>query len=332
MVNRKRVPLRTFFTMFFVFELILLATLGLVVFFLFQNQSKLAESRDAHYNSYLLADELRQSSDDLTRMVRAYVATGDSRFESEYWKVLDIRNGTAPRPQDYHRIYWDFYDAESSPPRADGRAESLVSLMEKAGFTDEEFALLSLSQKHSDDLVKTEEIAMKAMKGVFRDEAGNFTVSGEPDRALAQRLVNDDSYYQMKASIMRPIDDFYQKFENRTAGSVAKYLQNVSFWFRGLSIVIFLIFIVLSIFFALTWSQATKLELAGEELVQQASDLEKLVEERTKKLRQSEVKTKKALEQAETMNSLLVGREIKMIELKKELEKLSGKNDIPTNS
>ncbi len=33
------------------------------------------------YTSYILADELRQSSDDLTRLVRTYVVTGTSAYE-----------------------------------------------------------------------------------------------------------------------------------------------------------------------------------------------------------------------------------------------------------
>jgi hypothetical protein len=37
-----------------------------------------AEAR--RYSSYKLADELRQSSDDLTRMAQLYVVTGDARW------------------------------------------------------------------------------------------------------------------------------------------------------------------------------------------------------------------------------------------------------------
>jgi methyl-accepting chemotaxis protein len=44
-------------------------------------QSRATEASDARYRSYLLADELRQSSDDLTRLARTYVVTGDARYE-----------------------------------------------------------------------------------------------------------------------------------------------------------------------------------------------------------------------------------------------------------
>jgi hypothetical protein len=65
-----------------------------------------AEAR--RYSSYKLADELRQSSDDLTRMARLYVVTGDARYRSHFDRILAIRDGRAPRPLDYGNVYWDF--------------------------------------------------------------------------------------------------------------------------------------------------------------------------------------------------------------------------------
>jgi methyl-accepting chemotaxis protein len=40
-----------------------------------------AAAYKAQFDSYLLADQLRQSSDDLTRLVRTYVATGDEQYK-----------------------------------------------------------------------------------------------------------------------------------------------------------------------------------------------------------------------------------------------------------
>ena len=57
---------------------------------------EVAESR--RHDSFRLADQLRQSSDDLTRMARTYVVTGDSRYEEYFNRILAIRDGDAPRP------------------------------------------------------------------------------------------------------------------------------------------------------------------------------------------------------------------------------------------
>ena len=73
-----------------------------------------AEARRSE--SLRLAYELRQTSDDLTRMARSYVATGEPRYLAWFREILAIRAGTAPRPVDYDGIYWD-----SSPTPGSGR-------------------------------------------------------------------------------------------------------------------------------------------------------------------------------------------------------------------
>jgi methyl-accepting chemotaxis protein len=115
---------------------------------------------DQKYRSYLLADGFRQSSDDLTRLVRTYAETGDASYKDQYNAVIEIRNGTRPRPEDYHRIYWDFVAGGEAKPRPDGPAISILDLMKQAGFTDDEFALLDEAGKRSDALVKLETEAM----------------------------------------------------------------------------------------------------------------------------------------------------------------------------
>ena len=77
---------------------------------------RLNKAIDLHDKSYRLADQLRQSSDDLTRMVRTYAVTGDGRFEEYFYTILKIRDGKAPRPEHYNRIYWDFKVAGEEMP------------------------------------------------------------------------------------------------------------------------------------------------------------------------------------------------------------------------
>jgi methyl-accepting chemotaxis protein len=55
-------------------------------------------AQQRRHDSYQLAEELRQSSDDLTRFARTYAVTGDTRYRDYYWKTLDIRNGKSLRP------------------------------------------------------------------------------------------------------------------------------------------------------------------------------------------------------------------------------------------
>ncbi len=220
--------LKKLFLIIFGIQLVLAIGLGILTLLLFQNQENLNKSRNVQFQSYLLADELRQSSDDLTRLGRTFVATGNPEYEREYFAILDIRNGKAPRPVAYNRIYWDFVAATGQKPRPDGETISLQDLMKQEGFTDAEFAKLTEAQKNSDGLVVAETIAMNAVKGLYDDGKGNFTVKKAPDREMALKLVFDETYHKNKANIMKPIDDFYVLFEARTSANVNMYEQRSS--------------------------------------------------------------------------------------------------------
>ena len=161
------------------------------------------------YTSFLLADQLRQSSDDLTRMVRTYAATRDSKLKEYFYMILNIRDGKVPRPENYDRIFWDFKLAEEIIYSSeDGERISLNTLMKNAGFSDEEFEFLAEAKRRSDKLVKMEEIAMNAMKGKFKDDKGIFTIIKEPDRELAIQILFSKDYHLAKKDIMKPINDF----------------------------------------------------------------------------------------------------------------------------
>jgi methyl-accepting chemotaxis protein len=187
-------------------RLLKLMTLGPVIGLLvlalltFVNQAGLNRAHLNRYESYQLAHELRGSSDELTRLARTYVVTGDPQYERQFWQVLAVRNGTAPRD--------------------DGRQVSLRTLMERQGFTAAEFACLKRAEDNSNALVTTETVAMNAVKGLFNDEQGGYTRRGDPDRDLARRIMHDEKYHADKAAIMRPIGEFERLLDERTMASV----------------------------------------------------------------------------------------------------------------
>lgn len=177
-------------------------------------QSSLSSAQDVAYQSYLLADELRQSSDDLTRLARTYVISHDSAYERQYMDILAIRNGDKPRPEHYHRIYWDFVDDTGKPPRPDSPIQApLLTLMQQLGFTDAELAKLEKAKANSDALVSTEVEAMRLVKQTEADAEAGY------QQAIA--MMHDQTYHHNKAAIMLPIDEFYTLFETRTSESIA---------------------------------------------------------------------------------------------------------------
>ncbi len=180
----------------------------------------LNRSQKQRYLSYIAADELRQSSDDLTRMVRTYVMTKDPRYEEMYWDILAIRNGQKARPIRYENIYWDFMTSTHEKPRPDGQKISLLEMMKDLGFTQEELTALAHAETHSNDLVRVENIAMHAMKGEFLDAEGEFTIKREPDYEYASAILYDESYHREKMNIMEPIDESFVMVNARTEANV----------------------------------------------------------------------------------------------------------------
>jgi methyl-accepting chemotaxis protein len=212
--------LRRIFLMPATLCLAIVLLLGLTGLRLYAAADATTQAENVRLQSYLYADELRRSSDDMTRFVRSFAQTGDERFEKMYWDVAAIRNGELPRPQDYRRIYWDFVVAGDSKPRPDGQAVPLRRLMQDIGFTPQEFSCLNEAQAKSDALMRIEMVAINAVKGRFEDDSGLFTHHGRPNRELARQLLNDAQYDRYKAQIMLPIDNFYVLFEQRTNAAV----------------------------------------------------------------------------------------------------------------
>ena len=145
--------------------------------------------------SFALSDQMRQSSNDLTRMVRLYVTTGEERYRRHYDEILAIRRGEAPRPVDYDSSYWDRVLAGAAGERT-GPPRSLQSLMREAGFAAEEFTALNASLAASDALARTEREVMRT-----RDY---------------DRLV-DAAYHAQKGTIMAAIERFTRLVDARTA-------------------------------------------------------------------------------------------------------------------
>jgi two-component system sensor histidine kinase EvgS len=169
--------------------------------------------------SFRLSDQMRQSSNDLTRMVRLYVTTGRARYRSYYEQILAIRRGVAPRPLDYDSSFWDRVLADPDAAIRRGPPTSLTELMRRAHFSAAEFTALNASLSTSDELARLEErvmdeVAPRIAKGVDRAYLGDV----EPQYAL---LV-DDAYHRAKGRIMNAIERFTTLVDARTSARSAE--------------------------------------------------------------------------------------------------------------
>ena len=283
----------------------------------------LEDAYQMQYKSLILAQELRQSSDDLTRMARTYVITGNPMFEEQFKTVLNIRNGESPRPNRYNGIFWDFYTLGDKKPIFDGELVSLRELMKRANFPESELNLLYQSQNESDDLTNLEHKAMNAIKGIFQDEKGNYTIKAEPDFKLAREIMHSNEYHKAKIRIMKPLDEFYKAFEARTKQKVDEarvVVKNLEFYVNVIvlfSIILFLMsfFIILfRIVYPIDFLRNVMLKLSSNDM---SVELEKnkyedevgdmigavqIFKDNTQKLLESEQQIKLAMREATNAN------------------------------
>ncbi|WP_240231035.1 methyl-accepting chemotaxis protein [Devosia lacusdianchii] len=161
-----------------------------------QSEEELARSLQTKYDSYLLADEFRQGSDDLTRLARTFVVTGDAQYKQMYDDVIAIRDGVKARP--------------------DGTTISLVELMRRLEFSDAEFAALDRAKAESDGLVQLETTAM------------NVPSDAAPaDHERAVQMLHSPEYAKFKADIMLPVGEFFALLDQRIEDRVGAAEQNV---------------------------------------------------------------------------------------------------------
>ncbi|HEX5670947.1 MAG TPA: GAF domain-containing protein, partial [Sulfuricurvum sp.] len=180
-----------------------------------------------------LSDELRQSSDDLTRMARTYVVTHDPIYKKYYQEIIDIRDGLVPRPLNYNNIYWDLVLADNKRPRPTQPPVAFMKLITKAGFTNQELAKLSEAKQYSDTLALSEYAAM------YLADANNDDAALNRHKALD--MLYDTSYHHAKYQIMKALSDFNTLSEKRTNDSLQSAKTN--------AFILRIVFILLSILF-----------------------------------------------------------------------------------
>jgi len=229
-----------FFSILGLVLLILISDLWLIS----QNNRFLADMHFRRYQSRQLAEELRRSSDELTRMARTYVETGEIKYLNFYHLIIAIREGKAPRPQNYENIYWDFMCGTKDYYSEPGMKISLENSMKVLHFTELEMSILFEAKKRSDTLTSMESRAFAIFQGI--------TDESMPDPELARKLLFSDEYHYQKASIMKKIDEFFNLLDNRTKQDVerAALLRNryllialvLSFTLSGLCLIGFLYF------------------------------------------------------------------------------------------
>ncbi|WP_220188222.1 hypothetical protein, partial [Pseudonocardia pini] len=229
---------------------VLLAVVLLVSLLAEQSMQDASDAEARRSESLRLAYELRQTSDDLTRMARSYVATGEPRYLDWFREILAIRAGTAPRPVNYDGIYWDVVSDTGQRPTPFEPPAAFAALAAGAGFTSVEQGLLATAQARSDALAGIEE------------QAFTLVAATPPDRERATAVLYDATYLHAKAEIMGPIGQVITLVDTRTAQETGEAGSRARGWSAAAITVAVLLLAGMAVLVA--WTRRSVLRPVGE--------------------------------------------------------------------
>ncbi|MDD1780386.1 response regulator [Enterovibrio sp. ZSDZ35] len=195
----------------------LILVLGVSIIFANLRSGVLSEDinrlHEQRHEQYILAVELKTSSDLLTRFARNYAITSNKKWRYLYDRVAAIREGLLPMPNGYNLDYW--YEVSDpnfvvQEPDIPVRPEylSILSRMREAGTSETQIAFLDTAMSRSQELAKFERDAMDIIQGKKRTARGIERII--PDPLLAQEMLFGPEYIHERNRIMGPIGAFYE--------------------------------------------------------------------------------------------------------------------------
>ena len=241
------IKIRTFFTLITMILIILVLSLVNNINELTSTTNELKNIEHNRHFMIMKADELRQSSDDLSRFANKYVITSKIKYKENYFTTLNIRNGKVQRPKNYDGIYWDLSKGKRDKRHPLTIKTPLKNEMKNLPYIKYEFEKLQTSENNSNDLVNLEVEAFNAMVGLFKDSDGKYTIKDSANQQLAISLMNSQEYDLAKEKIMLPIDDFLESLKQRTNQSIEIYNKRieelfvVTYMILGFGILLFII-------------------------------------------------------------------------------------------
>ena len=170
------------------------------------------------FKSNTIAKEFSDSSANLTRLARSYVATGDKQYKQQYWDIVQWRSGETARPES---VYSGLHVGEKI---------ALKQIMEELNFSAQELGLLEKASQLSNDLIKTETQSMgtvdagEIIPGPFK------ALDGETVEQFAIRILFDQNYHQEINKIQQPLKQFFKVLDERTLKQLQSENESAEFW------------------------------------------------------------------------------------------------------
>ncbi len=157
----------------------------------------------------LMANEIQQNSFDLTRLCRLFAVTGEEKYRTAYFEIIDWMTGKIPRPQTVH------------PKLFPGRTISRTDLLIELDCERDEIALLQQASQLSVEMTKLETQSIDSRKQDTYVTGPAEIRTGESIESFAIRIIHDSRYQNGVKKILQKLDEFFIKLDTRMSAVVA---------------------------------------------------------------------------------------------------------------
>lgn len=196
---------------------------GILLYVLHLHREALVEEQNRQ-KSLQISFDIQQETAALSRMVRAYTTSAETKYLTYYYDIIDIRNGKKAAPEGYGPTYWAEVMAGSRvhamPKNHPGI--SLLERMKNEGFSLKEFASMDKIVACSNALFEQDQIAFAATQGLYDPIRKTFTDDGTPEIRFANNFVNGESYLLLEKTLLQEVEAFAWLTDVRTQSTVQR--------------------------------------------------------------------------------------------------------------
>jgi signal transduction histidine kinase/CheY-like chemotaxis protein len=181
--------------------------------------SEVVSAQEHRQKATRLTQTLRQEIEYLSKLVRAYTSTAETRYLIYYYDILAIRQGEKPAPANFNPdTYWDQVVAGEIQHKLpeDGPRVSLSERMTSLGFSREEFQVLDAVLAATEAMKQIEQVAFAATQGLYDPDTKDFVSDGKPQTEFASHLVHGTEYNRLKAALSLTVDKLVSLTDERT--------------------------------------------------------------------------------------------------------------------
>lgn len=172
------------------------------------------------HSNYLLAHRMRLTSEEMTKMARLYVLTGDQHYKDFYEEIIDFRDGRKilTGSQNKRQLYWGRL-LKRIPIRDNGYGEigngELFDYFRKTDLEPGEKQLLLKALELSDKLTVVERNAMDVVSETIDHGQLVTEIPRDLYKESIYPLIGPE-YLEAKQAVMHPINNFNEHLNTKT--------------------------------------------------------------------------------------------------------------------